>query len=241
MNLKESVVNYYRKDDIAIISLNRPAQINAFNVQMRDELYEMLLLFQNDNSVKVGILKGNGPKGFCAGADLSEFDSTPSQVIAREVRWQRDLWGLFLKIQKPIIAQLHGFVIGSGIEIASFCDVRVAAKTSKFRMPESSLGLIPAAGGTQTLPRSIGLSNSYKMLLTNSQIDSEIAIAIGLVDRICEDQQLDNEVFMIAKQITNVESHLIGPVKKLIRNSLDHELSIGINKEKYQSKTALRL
>ena len=241
MNLKESVVNYYRKDDIAIISLNRPAQINAFNVQMRDELYEMLLLFQNDNSVKVGILKGNGPKGFCAGADLSEFDSTPSQVIAREVRWQRDLWGLFLKIQKPIIAQLHGFVIGSGIEIASFCDVRVAAKTSKFRMPESSLGLIPAAGGTQTLPRSIGLSNSYKMLLTNSQIDSEIAIAIGLVDRICEDQQLDNEVFMIAKQITNVESHLIGPVKKLIRNSLDHELSIGINKEKYQSKTALRM
>ena len=241
MNLKESVVNYYRKDDIAIISLNRPAQINAFNVQMRDELYEMLLLFQNDNSVKVGILKGNGPKGFCAGADLSEFDSTPSQVIAREVRWQRDLWGLFLKIQKPIIAQLHGFVIGSGIEIASFCDVRVAAKTSKFRMPESSLGLIPAAGGTQTLPRAIGLSNSFKMLLTNSQIDSEIAIAIGLVDRICEDQQLDNEVFMIAKQITNVESHLIGPVKKLIRNSLDHELSIGINKEKYQSKTALRM
>ena len=64
MNLKESVVNYYRKDDIAIISLNRPEQINAFNVQMRDELYEMLLLFQNDNSAKVGILKGNGPKGF---------------------------------------------------------------------------------------------------------------------------------------------------------------------------------
>ena len=240
MNLKEPVVNYYRKDDIAIISLNRPAQINAFNVQMRDELYEMLLLFQNDNSAKVGILKGNGPKGFCAGADLSEFGSTPSQVIAREVRWQRDLWGLFLKIQKPIIAQLHGFVIGSGIEIASFCDVRVAAKTSKFRMPESSLGLIPAAGGTQTLPRAIGLSNSFKMLLTNSQIDSETAIAIGLVDRICEDQQLDNEVFMIAKQIINVESHLIGSVKKLIRNSLDHELSIGINEEKSRSKTALR-
>ena len=100
------------------------------------------------------------------------------------------MWGLFLKIQKPIIAQLHGFVIGSGIEIASFCDVRVAAKTSKFRMPESSLGLIPAAGGTQTLPRAIGLSNSFKMLLTNSQIDSETAISIGLVDRICEDQQL---------------------------------------------------
>ena len=93
------------------------------------------------------IFRGKG-NTFCAGADLSEFGSAPSQIIAREVRWQRDLWGLFLKMQKPIIAQLHGFVIGSGIEIASFCDLRVATESAKFKMPESSLGLIPAAGGT---------------------------------------------------------------------------------------------
>ena len=238
-NQNDSVVQYFTKDDIALISLNRPHQINAFNVQMRDELYEVLSLFQRDISVKVAIIKGNGTKGFCAGADLSEFGSAPSQIIAREIRWQRDLWGLFLKIQKPIIAQLHGFVIGSGIEIASFCDVKIATKTAKFSMPESSLGLIPAAGGTQTLPRSIGISNSLKMLLTNLQIDAKTAKKNGLIDRIVDDEDLDQQVFLIAKQISNIEAGLAGSVRKLLRNSLDHEIYTGIVEEKFQSKKFL--
>ena len=239
MNQDASVVQYSTKGAIALISLNRPKQINAFNVQMRDELYEILSLFQKDNSVKVAIIKGNGPKGFCAGADLSEFGSAPSQIIAREVRWQRDLWGLFLKMQKPIIAQLHGFVIGSGIEIASFCDLRVATESAKFKMPESSLGLIPAAGGTQTLPRSIGTANSLKMLLTNFQVDAKTAKTIGLIDRIVDDEKLEQEVFLIARQMCNMQTNLVGSVKKLIRNALDHDISSGIVEEKFQSKKIL--
>ncbi len=239
MNQDDSVVQYSTKGAVALISLNRPKQINAFNVQMRDELYEILSLFQKDNSVKVAIIKGNGPKGFCAGADLSEFGSAPSQIIAREVRWQRDLWGLFLKMQKPIIAQLHGFVIGSGIEIASFCDLRVATESAKFKMPESSLGLIPAAGGTQTLPRSIGTANSLKMLLTNFQVDAKTAKTIGLIDRIVDDEKLEQEVFLIARQMCNMQTNLVGSVKKLIRNALDHDISSGIVEEKFQSKKFL--
>ena len=239
MNQDASVVQYSTKGAIALISLNRPKQINAFNVQMRDELYEILSLFQKDDSVKVAIIKGNGPKGFCAGADLSEFGSAPSQIIAREVRWQRDLWGLFLKMQKPIIAQLHGFVIGSGIEIASFCDLRVATESAKFKMPESSLGLIPAAGGTQTLPRSIGTANSLKMLLTNFQVDAKTAKTIGLIDRIVDDEKLEQEVFLIARQMSNMQTNLVGSVKKLTRNALDHDISNGIVEEKFQSKKFL--
>ena len=239
MNQDDSVVQYSTKGAVALISLNRPKQINAFNVQMRDELYEILSLFQKDDSVKVAIIKGNGPKGFCAGADLSEFGSAPSQIIAREVRWQRDLWGLFLKMQKPIIAQLHGFVIGSGIEIASFCDLRVATESAKFKMPESSLGLIPAAGGTQTLPRSIGTANSLKMLLTNFQVDAKTAKTIGLIDRIVDDEKLEQEVFLIARQMCNMQTNLVGSVKKLIRNALDHDISSGIVEEKFQSKKFL--
>ena len=239
MNQDASVVQYSTKGAVALISLNRPKQINAFNVQMRDELYEILSLFQKDNSVKVAIIKGSGPKGFCAGADLSEFGSAPSQIIAREVRWQRDLWGLFLKMQKPIIAQLHGFVIGSGIEIASFCDLRVATESAKFKMPESSLGLIPAAGGTQTLPRSIGTANSLKMLLTNFQVDAKTAKTIGLIDRIVDDEKLEQEVFLIARQMCNMQTNLVGSVKKLIRNALDHDISNGIVEEKFQSKKFL--
>ena len=142
------VVTYDVDSNIAIISLNRPEHINAFNVQMRDDLYEYLRLFQDDQEAKVAIIRGNGGRGFCAGADLSEFGTAPSQTIARHVRWARDLWGLFMSIDKPIIASLHGFVIGSGIEIASLCDVRIAANDARFRMPEVALGMIPAAGGT---------------------------------------------------------------------------------------------
>ena len=131
---------------------------------MRDDLYEYLRLFQDDQEAKVAIIRGNGGRGFCAGADLSEFGTAPSQTIARHVRWARDLWGLFMSIDKPIIASLHGFVIGSGIEIASLCDVRIAANDARFRMPEVALGMIPAAGGTQTLPRLIGVDKTMDLI-----------------------------------------------------------------------------
>ena len=116
---KDEVVLYQATNGIAHIKLNRPDQINAFNVKMRDMLFQTLELFRDDNESKVAIISGEGERGFCAGADLTEFGTTPSQVISREVRWERDLWGLFISLRKPIIAKLHGYVIGSGIEIAA--------------------------------------------------------------------------------------------------------------------------
>ena len=118
------------------------------------------------------MISGAGERGFCAGADLSEFGSAPSQAIARQVRWERDLWGLFLSISKPMVAALHGYVIGSGVEIACLCDVRIAAQNAIFRMPETALGMIPAAGGSQTLPRTIGPGPAMKILLANEILDA---------------------------------------------------------------------
>ena len=100
----ERVVIYRCEDGIAHLTLNRPRQINAFNVQMRDELFETLCLFQDDPNARVGLLRGGGERGFCAGADLTEFGTAPSQVVARSVRWERDLWGLFRELRKPLIA-----------------------------------------------------------------------------------------------------------------------------------------
>ena len=149
---------------------------------MRDELYETLKLLRDDPNAKVAILKGSGERGFCAGADLTEFGTAPSQVIAREVRWERDLWGLFHTQPKPIVAALHGYVIGSGIEIASLCDVRIAADNCIFRMPEVALGMVPAAGGTQTIPRLIGTSRTSEFILSNRVMEVGEARKIGLVD-----------------------------------------------------------
>ena len=108
-------LTYEIRDGIAFLILNRPKALNTYNIQMRDEMYEILRAVKDDQDVKVLIIKGNGEKAFCAGADLSEFLTAPPPVAARKIRFERDLWGLFLEIPQPIIAAVHGYVLGSGI------------------------------------------------------------------------------------------------------------------------------
>jgi len=149
----ESLI-YEKSDDIAQVTLNRPEVLNVYNIQMRDDLYQVLSAIRDDPEVRVGIFTGAGDKAFCAGADLSEFLTAPSPVVARQVRWERDVWSLFLSIPQPLIAALHGYVLGSGIEIALCCDIRIATEDVRFGLPEVGLGIIPAAGATKT--------NSYR-------------------------------------------------------------------------------
>lgn len=234
------VVTYNVESNIAIISLNRPEHINAFNVQMRDDLYEYLRLFQDDQEAKVAIIRGNGGRGFCAGADLSEFGTAPSQTIARHVRWARDLWGLFMSIDKPIIASLHGFVIGSGIEIASLCDVRIAANDARFRMPEVALGMIPAAGGTQTLPRLIGVDKTMDLILTNKEIDADEARLIGLVDMVVEPKNIYNETVSVAQNILSNGEKLNSAIKSVVRLGFEMDINSAVLFESRRAGTFLR-
>ena len=234
------VVTYNVESNIAIISLNGPEHINAFNVQMRDDLYEYLRLFQDDQEAKVAIIRGNGGRGFCAGADLSEFGTAPSQTIARHVRWARDLWGLFMSIDKPIIASLHGFVIGSGIEIASLCDVRIAANDARFRMPEVALGMIPAAGGTQTLPRLIGVDKTMDLILTNKEIDADEARLIGLVDMVVEPKNIYNETVSVAQNILSNGEKLNAAIKSVVRLGFEMDINSAVLFESRRAGTFLR-
>ena len=234
------VVTYNVESNIAIISLNRPEHINAFNVQMRDDLYEYLRLFQDDQEAKIAVNRGNGGRGFCAGADLSEFGTAPSQTIARHVRWARDLWGLFMSIDKPIIASLHGFVIGSGIEIASLCDVRIAANDARFRMPEVALGMIPAAGGTQTLPRLIGVDKTMDLILTNKEIDADEARLIGLVDMVVEPKNIYNETVSVAQNILSNGEKLNSAIKSVVRLGFEMDINSAVLFESRRAGTFLR-
>ena len=234
------VVTYNVESNIAIISLNRPEHINAFNVQMRDDLYQYLRLFQDDQEAKIAVIRGNGVRGFCAGADLSEFGTAPSQTIARHVRWARDLWGLFMSIDKPIIASLHGFVIGSGIEIASLCDVRIAANDALFRMPEVALGMIPAAGGTQTLPRLIGVDKTMDLILTNKEIDADEARLIGLVDMVVEPKNIYNETVSVAQNILSNGEKLNSAIKSVVRLGFEMDINSAVLFESRRAGTFLR-
>lgn len=223
---------YEKFDEIGSVTFNRPDFLNVYNLQMRDELFEVLGAIKDDQDLKVVIFKGAGEKAFCAGADLSEFLTAPSPVIARQVRFSRDIWKLFLSLPQPLIAALHGFVLGSGIEIALCCDIRIASKDAKFGLPEPALGIIPAAGATQTLPRVIGKVKSLEMLLTNRWLNSEEALETGLVNKVVEKQELIKVAFDTAKKIASYSYLAVKKSKEAILRGLESSLPQGLELEK---------
>ena len=223
---------YEKKDGIAYVTLNRPQLLNIYNIQMRDDLYQVLSAIAGDSEVRVGIFKGKGEKAFCAGADLSEFLTAPSPIEARQVRWERDVWGLFLDIPQPLIAAVHGYVLGSGIEIALCCDIRIASDDAKFGLPEVGLGIIPAAGGTQTLPRTVGRARALEMLLTNRWISAEEAYRIGLVNRLVAREKLLQAAEGMARKIAAYNPIAVRNAKKAVMRGLDLTLKEGLDLEK---------
>jgi enoyl-CoA hydratase len=214
--------------NIAYITLNRPEVLNAYNVRMRDELYQVLEAIRDDSEVKVVVLKGAGDKAFCAGADLTEFLTAPSPTVARQVRWERDVWGLFLSCPRPIIAALHGYVLGSGVEMALCCDIRIASDDVQFGLPEVAIGIIPAAGATQTLPRIVGRAKALEMMFLGSRIEASEALGIGLVNKVVPRSELYLAADDMAKPISQFDPVAVANIKKAVIRGLDLSLSEGL-------------
>jgi len=225
-----------QKDSVARITLNRPKVLNAYNIQMRDELYQILSAIKDDLDVMCVIFKGQGEKAFCAGADLTEFLTAPSPTIARRVRFERDVWGLFLSVPQPIIVALHGYVLGDGLEIALCCDIRIASENAKFGMPELGLGIIPAAGGTQTLPRTVGKAKAFEMLYTGRHINAEEACRTGLVNRVVPRDRLLATADSIARRIVSYDQKAVRMVKEAVVRGLDIPLTAGLELERRLAK-----
>ncbi|MFA5374387.1 MAG: enoyl-CoA hydratase/isomerase family protein [Dehalococcoidia bacterium] len=223
---------YDKHDGIARITLNRPHVLNRYNVKMRDELYEILSAIRDDPDVQVVIINGAGDKAFCVGADLTEFGTAPSPIIARRVRWERDVWGLLGSLKQPVIAALHGYVLGSGVEIALFCDIRIASNDAVFGVPEVALGMIPAAGGSQTLPRTVGVGKALQLLLSCDYIDSEEALRIGLVNRLVRRQDLISTAETMARGIKANNNVAVRYAKEAIKSGRDLPLDQGLSLEK---------
>ena len=225
------VIIYEKRNDIGYVTLNRPQALNAYNLQMRDELYQVLGAIKDDPEVKVAIFRGAGERAFCAGADLTEFLTASSPVIARQARWERDVWGLFLSITKPLIAALHGYVLGSGIEIALCCDIRLASEDAQFGLPEVGLGIIPAAGGSQTLPRVIGRAQALEILLTGRWVKAEEARRLKLVNQVVSRRDLLPAADRLANKIKAYSPIAVSYSKQAITRGLDLSLEQGLELE----------
>ncbi len=230
------VIIYEKQDGIAYITLNRPKALNAYSIRMRDELYEVLGAIRDDPEVQVIILKGAGEKAFCAGADLTEFLTAPSPVIARQARFERDIWRLFLSIERPFIAALHGYVLGSGLEMALCCDIRLASEDAQFGLPEPGLGIIPAAGGSQTLPRVIGRAAALDILLSGRWLKADEARRLKLVNRVVPRAELLPEAVKMAGKIKSHPPLAISCIKQAVTRGLDLTLEEGLALEERLGK-----
>lgn len=222
----------YEKDaDVAVVSLNRPRQLNAYNVAMRDELHAVLHAIEDDPEVRVMILRGEG-SSFSTGGDVSEFGSAPSPVRAREVRWLRDNWGLLSQLPQPTIAAVHGYTAGGGLEMALLCDMCLAADDAVFFLPETGLGMIPGVGGTQTAPRAIGLGRALDLVLTGKRLDAGEALKIGLVNRVVPRRALLTAAKSLAYTLCRHRPRTVRLAKRAVRRGTDLGLADGLRLER---------
>src|SRR5262249_8699218 len=173
-----TTLRYETRGAVAVVSLDRPDCLNAYSVAMRDELHAVLGAADADPAVRVLVLRGRGP-AFSTGGDLREFGTAPSPFIARQVRWQRDVWGRLLGLRAITVAAVHGLAVGGGMEMALLCDLCLAADDARFALPETGRGMIPGVGGTQTLVRRVGTARALDLVLTGRWLDARAAAALG--------------------------------------------------------------
>jgi enoyl-CoA hydratase/carnithine racemase len=172
------------RDGVGWIMLTRPDQINAINDDIRIGVPAALALLDKDPAVTAIVVAGEGERGFCAGADIKEKRGPETSIQVRR-RMEKRRWIEALdRTEKPVIAAIHGYCMGGGMEFALGCDIRMAAPGAVFALPETGLGLIPGGGGTQRLGRVVGLGRALDLLLTGDRISLDEAQRIGLVTRV---------------------------------------------------------
>lgn len=222
---------YEVKDRIAYITVNRPEVFNALRMSTKYELENAIDCIAADPGVMGVIITGNG-KGFIAGNDISEIriDAKAEETIAMSEH-AHGLFDKFDNLPKPIIAAVNGFAMGGGTELAIACDLRVASKKAVFALPEVGLGVAPCYGGTQRLPRLIGAGHAKDMLFTGRKVKADEALAMGLVDRVVEPEELMDAATELMRSILKNAPIAVSVCKRLVNQGLEMSLAAGLDME----------
>jgi enoyl-CoA hydratase/carnithine racemase len=180
--------------------------------------------------VRVVVLRGAG-SSFCSGADINDFGTAPSYVDSRRGRRELDLWGRLASFDKALIAALHGYVLGAGLEMSLLCDFRIAADDAQLGLPEVGLGYLPSAGGTQTLPRLIGPGRALELILTGDPVSAVRALDLGIVRAVVPREALDREALAVARRLAGLPAEALRLTRRAVRQGLDLPLAQGLQLE----------
>jgi len=219
-----------RRDAVGIVTLNRPAALNALNAALIEELASALDELEADAAIGAIVLTGN-EKAFAAGADVKEMvEKTYPEIYCEDFITKG--WERLTQCRKPVIAAVAGFALGGGCEIAMMCDIVIAADTAKFGQPEITLGTIPGAGGTQRLTRFIGKAKAMDLCLTGRMMDAAEAERAGLVSRIVPAAELLAEAVKVAERVAQMSRPVAMMVKESVNRAYETTLAEGVRFER---------
>lgn len=227
---------YQVRGQVAVIHLNRPERMNTLGGTMKPDLARAFFeLARNDETVRAVVITGSGDRAFCAGADIKERAANEVRgtdfYVAQKAT--HDLFRNIDEFEKPVIAAINGVALGGGLELALCCDLRIASAGARFGLPEVKLGIIPAAGGTQRLPRLIGEARAKELILTADLIDAAEAFRIGLVNRVVAAEALMPEALALAQRIAELPPLAVRFAKRAINRGMQTDLDSGLEYERY--------
>lgn len=227
---EESVVKYETRGRVAMVTIDRPEKRNALDGQVRCAFLGALDRARRDENVRCVIITGAGEKAFVAGADISEFEGR-SPVDQWRVMKAPSIFDAVERLPKPVIAAINGYCLGGGMELALACDIRIASSSAKFGQPEVNLGIIPGGGGTQRLPRIVGLGAALRLILSGEIIAADEALRLRLVEEVTEPASLLGRATELAELMASKSPVALAAAKEATRAALSLPLDDGLKLE----------
>jgi enoyl-CoA hydratase len=225
-------IRYEQKGNLAFVTLDRPGELNAFNYDMLVELGQVTEAIRINPDIRVVIFTGSGDRSFSVGADLKERKTLPDLHVKRNLYKIGEVFSAIENLPQPTIAMMNGYAFGGGMELALACDFRIAADTALMGLTETSLAIIPGAGGTQRLPRLIGESKALELILTARRLTAGEALGYGILTRIAAPENLIRETADFADSILANGPIALQQAKFAVKHGMNVDLATGLALER---------
>jgi enoyl-CoA hydratase/carnithine racemase len=229
--MSEKTITYTVENRIALVTIDNPP-MNALSWQVLDEIYETFTAIDRDDGIKAVVFSGAG-KAFIAGADIRMLKETPGEKEALEntKKYFHRTLNYIEEMRKPVIAAIHGYCLGGGLEVALACHMRIAGEKAQFGVPEIKLGIFPGAGGTQRLPRVAGKAKALEMILTGEFISAQEALQWGIVNKVVPQDQVQQEARVLAEKIVSKGQVAVRWAMEVVIEGLKGDLQRGLDLE----------